>query len=379
MILTKTNICRTTKRRERVARKNFKPFLCSKSRPMTALELKTVFLFSLWVTAFGALAQPPDTDSSAILPVKQVSLLSLEPAGTLHKGRFWLSAGTGAAVYGGFSIALWNAWYKDYPLTRFHTFNDWGEWKDMDKAGHFFSAWLESHYVFQGACWTGMKRRSAMWTAVGVGMGLQATIEVMDGFSEEWGFSFGDVGFNTLGVSFFAMQELLWAEQRIHVRVSGIRPGYSDEPLFSADGGQATTLDRRAAGLYGTSFFHVLLKDYNALTVWGSANIHSFLPNKEESNFPRWLNLALGYGAENLYGGFANEWTDEQGNRFVLDPGRYPRYRQFYLAPDVDWTRIPTKKRWARFALGLLNWVKFPAPALEVNTLGRVKVHAIYW
>jgi hypothetical protein len=328
----------------------------------------------LWAPAFSQLAE-----KGSLEPAESIKLLSLEPAPSFHKSRFWLTAGTGAAVYSGISVALWNAWYKDYPLTRFHTFNDWGEWNGMDKAGHLFSAYIECNYSFKGARWTGMKRRSAMWTAMAVGTGLQATIEVMDGFSEEWGFSLGDIGFNSLGVSLFAVQELLWKEQRILMKASGIRPDYSQTPLYSADGAEVTTLDNRAAGLYGTSFFHVILKDYNALTVWSSANIHSFLKNRESSRFPKWLNLALGYGAGNIYGGFENSWTTEDGATFALDPGRYPRYRQFYLSPDIDWTRIPTRHRWLKFTLGLFNWVKFPAPALEMNTLGKVKFHYFHW
>ena len=43
-----------------------------------------------------------------------------------------------------------------------------------------------------------------------------------------------------------------------------------------------------------------VLKDYNGQTYWLSANIWSF---NKESNFPRWLNVAFGYGADGmLYG-----------------------------------------------------------------------------
>lgn len=331
----------------------------------------------LWAPVFSQPAAPQDSLASGLS--ENVRLFSLEPATTFHKGRFWLTAGTGAAVYSGISVALWHAWYKDYPLTHFHTFNDWGEWNDMDKAGHLFAAYIECNYAFKGASWTGMNRRSAMWTAMAVGTGLQATIEVMDGFSEEWGFSLGDIGFNTLGVGLFAAQELLWKEQRILMKVSGVRPDYSQEPVFATDGTDVTTLDNRAAGLYGTNFFHVILKDYNALTVWGSTNIHSFLNNKKSTRFPKWLNVAAGYGAGNIYGGFENKWTTEDGATFVLDPEVYPRYRQFYLSPDIDWTKIPTRHRWLKFTLGLLNWVKLPAPALEMNTLGKMKFHYLHW
>lgn len=323
-------------------------------------------------------AQAP-VDTASLDGQEELPLLSLEPATHFSKKRFWTCAGTGAAVYTGVSVALWKAWYANYPRGRFHTFNDMGEWRGMDKSGHTFSAFIEANYAAQGARWTGMERRKAMWVGVGVGMGLQATIEVMDGFSEQWGFSWGDVAFNTLGVSMFAVQDLLWEEQRIIFKASGARPDYSTNPIFSLDGGHQTTLDERAAELYGTSAFEVILKDYNALTVWGSVNVHSFLPEKQAGRLPGWLNLAVGYGAENIYGGFGNKWQSEDGVDYLLDDKTYPRYSQFFLSPDIDLTRIPTRHRWLKFALGVLNWVKVPAPALEINTMGQTKFHPFYW
>lgn len=308
-----------------------------------------------------------------------VKFFSFEPAPHFDKKRFWAVTGTGAAVYSGLSVALWQAWYQDYPLTKFHPFNDMGEWEHMDKAGHVFSTWTGCSYAFDGARWTGMTRRQALWSSVGVGMGIMTTIEVMDGFSEQWGFSFADMAFNTAGAGLFITQELLWQEQRIQLKVSGIRPGYSQQPLYSSDGSLVTTLDERAAGLYGTTFFHVLLKDYNALTTWASVNVHSFLPQKNGSKFPVWLNLAVGYGADNLYGGFENKWETEDGAVFELDPQRYPRYRQYYLSLDVDWTKIPTRHRWLKTTLRALNFLKLPAPALELNTLGKGHFHYLHW
>ncbi|MBI1226548.1 MAG: DUF2279 domain-containing protein [Bacteroidetes bacterium] len=333
-----------------------------------------VFLLACCIPEL-AKAQRTTVDSIS----QSVKFLSLEPAPHFDKKRFWAVTGTGAVVYSGLSIALWQAWYKDYPLTKFHTFNDWGEWEHMDKSGHFFSTWTGCNYAFEGARWTGMSRRHAMWASVGVGIGIMSTIELMDGFSEEWGFSLPDMAFNTAGAGLFVGQELLWQEQRIQMKVSGIRPNYPQQPLYSTDGSLITTLDERAAGLYGTTFFHVLLKDYNALTTWASVNVRSFLPNKTESRMPAWLNIAVGYGAGNLYGGYENKWETEDGVVFELDPSRYPRYRQFYLSLDVDWTRIPTKKRWLKLSLRALNFLKVPAPALELNTLGKTDFHFLHW
>lgn len=337
----------------------------------------TAFLLVLFFTA-SVFSQPSGAESMADTTA-QVNFFSFKPAPYFHKGRFWVSAGSGAAIYAGISVSLWNIWYKDYPLSGFHTFNDWGEWNDMDKAGHLFSAYIESNYVFKGALWTGIKRRPAMWTAMAVGTGLQATIEVMDGFSEAWGFSLGDIGFNTLGVSLFAAQELLWEEQRIIMKVSSSRPDYSTEPVFSTDGAQMTTLKERADELYGASFSQVLFKDYNAMTIWSSVNIRSFLKNKQTTKVPGWLNLAVGYGAGNIYGGFSNTWTTEDGATFAVDPARHARYRRFLLSPDIDWSKIQTRHKWLKFSLSLLNWIKVPSPALEWKTSGGLKFHSFYY
>lgn len=318
---------------------------------------------------------------SALLMLGYASLAQsrtpfFQPADTLNKDRFWICTGAGFAVYAGFSYALYQTWYKDFELVGFHTFNDLGEWNDMDKMGHAFTANMEANLVFNGARWTGMRRRDAMWTAAGVATLLQATIEVMDGFSAKWGFSWADMGFNTIGVGLFVSQELLWQDQRILLKTSSTRPNYSNDPILSVEGNTSSSLKARADDLYGTTFAETFLKDYNGQNIWLSINPRSFRPN---SKLPKWLNIAIGYGADNMFGGFSNQWEDDDGNVFRLDPVKYPRHRQFYLSLDIDLSRIKTKSRFLRALLTTFNWIKIPAPAFEVNTLGKVKFHPIFW
>ena len=52
-----------------------------------------------------------------------------------------------------------------------------------------------------------------------------------------------------------------------------------------------------------------MLKDYNAQTYWLEWKYSLFFP---DSNFPKWLNLSFGYGAEGLFG-YENKWTDKNG------------------------------------------------------------------
>ena len=93
---------------------------------------------------------------------------------------------------------------------------------------------------------------------------------------------------------------------------------------------------------------------------------------KAESKFPKWLNVAIGYGAENMYGGFENEWMIDD-NTFTLDPITYPRYRQWYFSPDVDLTRIPIRSKFLKTIVCMANIFKFPAPALVINGHGGVE------
>ena len=306
-----------------------------------------------------------------------IRLVSLQMPDTLHKKRFWISAAGGAVIYGAVSTTLWNSWYKNYEISPFHLFDDRGEWENMDKAGHFFITYYESRWLYNGARWTGMDRKKAAWTGAGIAFGLQMTIEIMDGFSDKWGFSLADVGMNTLGAGMFIGQEYLWEEQRILMKVSSNFRKYPIDPIFSVDGGEMTTLQERADNLYGATIPQRFLKDYNAQTVWASANIHSFLPNKKTTKFPKWLNVAVGFGAENMFAGFGYEFENENGAQFIVDRAIYPRYNQAFLSLDVDLTRIPTKSRVLQTIFSVIGHFKIPAPTLEYSKPYGFKFHAL--
>ncbi len=302
------------------------------------------------------------------------------PSDTLNKKRLWALTGTGLAGYTGVVVALDRVWYSQYPRSKFHFFNDMGEWNDMDKMGHLYTSYLECRTATEMYRWTGLDRKKSAYVGFGLATLFQTTLETLDAFSEEWGWSWGDVAFNTAGGLVYLGQDLTWQEQRIQLKLSSWRRSLDNEiTVVSNDGTQITSLVDRRNSLYGTNIGQILLKDYNALTIWASVNVSSFMKNKD-SRFPKWLNLSIGYGAENIYGGFENEWTDEEsGARFMLDPEEFPRYRQIYLSFDVDLTKIPVKNRFLKSILAGLNLLKIPAPAVEFNTLGKVKLHPFYF
>jgi len=302
-----------------------------------------------------------------------------QPADSLHKGRFWTCAAIGGTAYAGVVFGLSQIWYADVERESFHFFNDLGEWRHVDKIGHSLTSYNYTRMAFEGALWTGIKRRNAMWTAAGLSFVLQGTIEVLDGYSAKWGFSVPDIAFNTLGIGLFVGQELAWKEQRIIMKVSSTVPTYPTDILTSVDGLHTTTYRERAFSLYGKKFPETFIKDYNGQTNWLSFNIHSFM-KKEDTRFPKWLNVAVGYGAQNMYEGFNYDWVEEEtGIAYQRDPQLYPRYSQIYLSFDVDLTKIKTKSRFLKTIFTAINFIKIPAPALEFNTLGNVRFLPFYF
>ena len=279
-----------------------------------------------------------------------------------YKKRQWLVGAGSVAIYGGALLALNQAWYADYPRSSFHTFNDNREWQQVDKVGHAWSAYQLTRTSYATWRWAGKSEKKAVLLSSLTGPGFLTVIETLDAFSEEWGWSWGDMGANVFGGGLFAAQQLAWHEQRIDFKFSFHRVNYTEPDLLA-----------RANNLYGKSFLERMLKDYNGQTYWLSANLHAFFP---KSRIPAWLNVAVGYGATGMYGGEQNAWIDANNNVFTRFD--IPRRREFYLAPDIKFSKIKTKSKALKTLFFVLDGFKFPSPALVLSK-GRLKVHGFYF
>ncbi len=306
---------------------------------------------------------------------KNDTLSFFQPAEALDPPRLRLAIGTAALSYTGFSLGLYHSWYKQYPTSSFHLFDDWGEWANVDKAGHIYSAHMQASLLYKASRWTGLDESSSiLWASILSGVSM-TTVELMDGFSTQWGFSIYDTGANLIGIGLFAGQQKQWQEQRLIMKVSSWPNDYSEQYRDA----QITTISEqtflsRSESLYGSHFAEQYLKDYNAQTIWLSANVRSFFP---EAPLPSWLNVAAGYGAEHMLGGFENQWS-ESDQQLTLDPELFPRHQQFYLALDVDFSRIKTESPFLKTVFSLLNVLKAPSPAIEINSLGELQFHLIF-
>jgi hypothetical protein len=296
-----------------------------------------------------------------------------EASNRYNKNRFGYALGFGSTAYVAFSYGFYNSWYANYPQSKFHLFNDYGEWNQMDKAGHIFSGYFQSMFIYNGAKWAGMSENKSIVYGLVASTLFQSTIEVMDGFSDQWGFSIGDVSANVIGLSAFYVQQKTWKEQRITLKESSWPRNYTNTSIPSINTTNETTERERALDLFGSSWGERALKDYNVQAYWASFNIKSFFP---ESKWPAWCNIAIGYGADNLYGGFDNKWKNGQS---AYDYTSKKRQRQIYLALDYDLRKIKTKNHSLNTILKTLNIYKFPAPAIEYNNVEGLKFHLILY
>ena len=277
----------------------------------------------------------------------------LTPADSLNTSRRNLVVVSEAVLTSAALVGLHQLWYADYETSSFHFKNDNNHWLQMDKAGHAYAAYHLGSISAELLAWSGVSKKDQLLYGAGYGFVFLTAVEVFDGHSAEWGFSWGDVVANATGTALYVSQELAWQEQRI-------------VPKFSF---HSTQFAKQRPEVLGASFSEQLLKDYNGQTYWLSTNLRSFMP---DSKLPKWFNVALGYGAEGMLTA-----TSSSDAGLVLPD--YERYRQFYLSLDIDLTKIETKSSLLRTLFSLFNTIKIPAPTFEIRGSQGVKFHWIYF
>jgi hypothetical protein len=264
----------------------------------------------------------------------------------VNKKKLRIVTGVSSVGYAATIIGLSELWYKDTKQQSFKFFNDNAEWKQVDKAGHFYSAFYTSYGMSNALRWCNVEQKKSALIGSLTGFMIVAPIEILDGYSDAYGASTGDLLADAGGATFFLAQSLVWKEVRLypkfsfhHTNYAGIRPN-----------------------VLGDTWPSEVLKDYNGQTHWISIDMDKFM------HFPKWLNLAVGYGAEGMV--YAR---DSQNTSNGYNP-----YRQYYFSIDFDLTSIRTRSKFIKTLIFIGNMIKLPAPALEFSRKG-IKAHTFYF
>ena len=243
-------------------------------------------------------------------------------------------------------VVLTAAWYSQSDRQSFRFFNDAREWKQMDKLGHTFSAFQISAISSATWQWSGMSKQKSDRIGALTSFGIMSSIEILYGFSAGYGASVSDVVANAVGTGLYWGQQALWNETRIYPKFSFQRTHYA--PLRPA--------------VLGNGLAEEILKDYNGQTQWLSVDMDKFM------RFPKWLNLAVGYGAEGMI--YANDESNIQAG--------YTPYRKLFISLDFDLTAFKSRNKTLNTLIFIVNMVRLPAPALEFSK-GKTKGHLFYF
>ena len=259
---------------------------------------------------------------------------------------------TKATLYTSSLIVLDRLWYKNYPRSNFHFINDNMHWLQMDKLGHLTTSYHLGVIGIHAYKSTGMQRRKAIWYGGLSGTYFLSLIEMLDGKSEKWGASYGDLLSNIAGSMLAISQDFFWDDQKIKLKFS-----YSPSIFTSLNPDQL-----------GRTYSENILKDYNGQTYWLSFNLSSFFTKNDY--LPKWLNFSLGYSGENMLSPKENySFNNTDFNR---------RKRQFFLSLDVDLSKVQTNNKSINNLLSIFGFLKFPAPALELKA-GEIYFYPIYY
>ncbi|MFN3307336.1 MAG: DUF2279 domain-containing protein, partial [Candidatus Kapaibacteriota bacterium] len=139
----------------------------------------------------------------------------------------------------------------------------------IDKAGHFYGTFLSSYVLSQSLIECGFSYDMA--SALGGLLGLCYTtyVEILDGYSKDWGFCPSDFYADVAGALYFLAYSKIPFLQNFTPKFMYFPPHW-----FNAHSRKPSTM---------------FIDDYSAHTFWLSVNLNNLLPKDARNYIPRWL------------------------------------------------------------------------------------------
>ncbi len=236
-------------------------------------------------------------------------------------------------------------WKKTGP---FHIQEDWQWTWALDKAGHFFGGYATSYFFSEVLMTMGFSWDMGTITGSALGFLYTSYVEVLDGFSLDFGFSPTDFYADFAGASFHLLQHYVPALENITPKFLYVEPSWIGEKHREPH----------------DSF----IDDYSAQTFWLSLNVHNLLPKNAKPYWPDWLELSLGYGVFSLC------TPNPKCDKTISLPFSKDAYGNRSLFIGLDYNLVKLLPDGGSF----WNWVKqsinmfrfLPAPTLQISDRG---------
>lgn len=218
-----------------------------------------------------------------------------------------------------------NLWWKGAEAP-FHvnTTQDYLYALNADKIGHAFFAQFASSAYSRAFLWCGLDSSTSAWAGFGIAMSYQTYIEIRDGFSKDYGFSWGDMSANVIGASLPLIKQYVPAVRPFDLQVSFY-----------------------PSSKFRSGAYNAIIDDYESTTHWIAFQPFSSLPVAWQAWYPKWIGLAVGHTVANLDG------TGGGNHRLFI---------------SLDWNlkELPGLPRWLHTIFDVLHFYHLPAPAVEV-------------
>lgn len=218
-----------------------------------------------------------------------------------------------------------DVWWKGEKSSfHFEWSYDWTYALGSDKFGHFYFPYVVTHVYSQLLEWSGLERWESLWYSASFAWLYQTFVEIRDGFSADWGFSWGDFGANTLGAAYPLLQEKYPYLKNYHFKIS-----FYPSKRFREGS------------------HRVIFDDYESTYNWLSINVHNLLPDEIQKYYPPFINLAIGHSVKKL--------------KIPSD-----RHHELFLALDWNLEGLPGDGWFWNLLKKNLNFYRIPAPAVKI-------------
>ncbi len=183
-----------------------------------------------------------------------------------------ISIGLVAVLSLGILADSYYTWWKDAEKSFTWFTEPWfdGPHLGIDRVGHLMGAYATFKIGRNVLLWGGHDPGAALWWAAGIAAWHSLEIEIGDGFSE-YGFDYRDLLMGFTGIGYGILQTQIPFFNNFNFKFS-----------YWSNLGSKTP----------ASF----VSDYDAMTIWLTANVHNLLPASVNRYWPEFIQLAVGYG-----------------------------------------------------------------------------------
>ena len=224
----------------------------------------------------------------------------------------------------------WKGNYKNFQYGNDGFLNNYS--LGVDKAGHFYTSYFYFNALYEFMDWGGFDETTKLITSMAIPAFYALSIELNDGFTY-FSFSGYDLTANMLGIGYGVLQ-------RQYPYLNNFKFKWSYYP----------------SGIIPLDNKFIIANDYDGHIYWLSVDVNGVLPERLKGYWPKYLNIAAGYGAKNV--SHRNAWLG------LISPNG-PKKRKFAFSIDYNLGSFEVKDDFLNVVRNIVDYLHFPAPGLK--------------